>query len=109
MKVNAQHTDRAHAPVLVFQRLGLAGKVFNGHRLGQSLSDMAASTTAHLCNVHRSPDGRTPGDQLDGAITFFHGHHHRSNVGVEGFLSDEDDTSFCHVGQLFVGEGVNKD
>ena len=109
MKVDAQHTDRAHTSVFVFQRLRRTGKVFNGDRLGQSLSDVAAPATAHLCNVNRSSDGRTPGDQLDGAISFFHGHHHRSNVRVKRFLPDEDDTSFCHVDRLFLGEGVNKD
>ena len=109
MKVDAQDTDRAHTSVFVLQRLRLAGEVFYRNSLRQSLSDVAASASAHLCNVHRSPDGRTPGDQLDGAIPLFHGHHHRSNVGVEGFFSDEDNTPFCHVGQSILGEVVHKD
>ena len=68
MKVDAQDTDCAHTSVFVLQRLRLTGKVFNGDRLRQSLSDVATSASAHLCNVHRSSDGRPPGDQLDGAI-----------------------------------------
>lgn len=109
MKVDAEDTDGAHTAVFVFKRLGLAGKVFNGDRLRQPLSDVAAAAAAHLCNVHRSTNGRTPSDQLDGAIPFLHGHHHCPNVGVKGLLSNEDDTSFCHVGQLILGEVVHKD